>query len=101
MAAGISPACAGHQGSVLHLALGILRFPSASAELDGCGPMSQGDWNISCNTMVFVIHVFDMLHMGINYLSDFTEMQKNGDGFCVPPRREAIPGLLFKDFHIG
>lgn len=30
--------------------------------------------------MVFVIHVLDMLHMGINYLSDFTEMQKNGDG---------------------
>lgn len=80
MAAGISPVCAGHQGSVLHLALGILHFPSASAELGGCVPMSQGDWNISCSTMVFVIHAFDLLHMGLKDLSNFTEPQKNGDG---------------------
>lgn len=80
MAAGIPPACAGHQGSVLHLALGILNFPSASAELDGCVPMSQGDWNILCCTMVYVKYVFDMLHMGLKDLSNFTEPQKNGDG---------------------
>lgn len=80
MAAGISPACAGHQGLVLHLALGILHFPSASAELGGCVPMSQGDWNILCCTMVYVKYVFDMLHMGLKDLSNFTESQKNGDG---------------------